>query len=91
MKRLLLLPFLLVAALACTQVNDKELKLIPYPASVELGDGTFKLAGVDFSVDTLLGEPSVNAVKVFMNQLSSSTGKASEFASDADFAFVYEP
>ena len=91
MNRLLLLPFLLVAALACTQVNSKDLKLIPYPASVELGSGAFKVAGADFAVDTLLGEPSVKAVEAFMTQLSSSTGKTSEFASDADVTFVYEP
>ena len=91
MNRLLLLPFLLVAALACTQVNSKDLKLIPYPASVELGSGAFKVAGADFAVDTLLGEPSVKAVEAFMTQLSSSTGDTSEFASDADVTFVYEP
>ena len=67
---------LLVFAASCTKTPD--FNVIPRPASVELNDGTFKIAGVPVKADASLDDESMQWINTFAQRLTLVTGKKTE-------------
>ena len=60
------------AALFCLGLSAKEetvLNLIPYPQSVQLGKGSFKVAGVAFNGDPSLDPLSREVISQFASRI----------------------
>lgn len=68
----------------------KSLPILPYPNSVEMKGGVFKIAGATVSISGLDDAKAVAAVKEFVADLSAASGKQSEVRTgDADNGIVF--
>ena len=88
MKRLFTLAALLVLFAACTG-EVAEPRIIPQPASMELGKGSLNVKGITFCCDPSLDDRSFAAVEEFAAQLSLVSGKKCNVSGDdGAFSFV---
>lgn len=55
------------------EVKQKEINVIPHPASVEVYTGVFQAAGAAFKADAALGELAVEAIESFEESLASAS------------------
>lgn len=69
---------LVAVGLAVGCAEAPKFDVIPYPASVELQEGVFKVAGASVYADTLLDVESLHCVEAFAERLSLVTGRESE-------------
>ena len=73
MKRIILSAIVLLSALSC-RTSETSITVVPYPAEVRMGNGTFSIAGADFFIDEKADSLSENAVRSFAETLSAVTG-----------------
>lgn len=73
MKRFLFSAIVLLSTLACSP-SKTSITVVPYPAEVRMGNGSFHVAGTDFFLDDKADSLSENAVRSFAETLSAVTG-----------------
>ena len=85
MKHHLLIPIvasaLTAAAVGCSKAP--EFNVVPYPESVTLQSGTFRVAGVPVKTDAALDAESMQVANSFAQHLTLVTGKKTEAVPDA--------
>ena len=75
MKRTaIILSTALTLASCCGKPVSNHVNVIPQPASVEVYDGEFSLAGASLKADAALGETALGAINGFVQNLAAASG-----------------
>src|SRR5574344_1668338 len=81
MKKILLIASCLAFFASNVCFGQKDLSIIPYPQSLEMHSGSFKLAGASFCLQGI-DENATSAIKAFASQLSFVSGKMNHFINE---------
>lgn len=78
-----ILAFICILVPISLAAKKEEIKIdvLPHPASVEIGKGTFSAAGAMFTCDPSIDSKTQKMLREFADHLSFITGKTSSFAS----------
>ncbi len=80
MKRIIALFSTALICLGLSAKGETVLNLIPYPQSVQLGKGSFKVAGVTFNGDPALDSRSREVISQFASRIELVSGKTNSVA-----------
>lgn len=73
-KAAIVLGTVLMLTSCCCKAMCNKVTVIPQPASVEVHEGEFSLAGSSVKADESLGEAALNAIRNFEDNLASASG-----------------
>ncbi len=93
MRKTILLSAVAAIMMACSPAENPPITVVPYPNEVNMGAGTFDVAGAEFHYSAEFDEATKDIIHNFAGQLSLATGKESstdEKSSGRGFVFILD-
>lgn len=82
-KRIIAISIMVLACIGASAKKEQSLNVVPRPAKVELGKGSFKIKGANFNYGKNVPAEAVQAIGKLADRLYVATGKSSTVSSAA--------